>query len=204
MFSGVFGQSSFELSTPSASSSVDGSSDWLSFVSTGSTPPRSHPKASASLIPSPSASARLIASCGDTSSTDGSRAVACAQLTSTASRMQSPSVSELSGWPPSVYSSKLVRPSLSLSASASRTPLCIETVRFRPKLTSKMSGMPSLSESVTLSSRFQSAYHESMYGAATSVEVTIRPISRLRTIAESPQLMLEIRTDSPSTMAPLL
>ena len=43
-----------------------------------------------------------------------------------------------------------------------------------------------------------------MYGVAISVESTINPISRLRTIAESPQFMLEMRTDVPSTIAPLL
>ena len=130
--------------------------------------------------------------------------MACAQLTSTASRIQSPSVSGFRGFPPNVYSSRFDNPSLSLSISDSSSPSGIATVRLRPKLTSKMSGIPSLSVSVTLSNRSQSAYHEERYGAAISVDVTINPISRFRTIAESPQLMLEMRTDSPSTMAPLL
>ena len=73
---GVSGQRSSPSRTPSPSESVSFVAVWLSvWLSVGSsmittTPSKSHPMASDSLTPSPSASARFRASCGETSTID--------------------------------------------------------------------------------------------------------------------------------------
>ena len=106
---------------------------------------------------------------------------------------------------PVTYSSMLVHPYKSASISASEIPPdMVRWVRLNPCLISHQSGMPSASLSVVSSVRFQSSHHEMRYGSVMSSEWMRKPISRFFKIELSPQLIDEMRTLSPSMIAPLL